>query len=160
MPLRLLHQATLRSHLRIQPSPANLPHHPFLLPDPPCSLPCFHPLPLQLGRRSVLRLHGRSALAGAALLGGVAMGGAVMSLPWEDEVVYGMERDTTPLEHEADISHELFQRTTVYFDSKGVRWGSGGGRRLPCVRLCVGQGVRGARCLDVVWVAGCGHGMQ
>ncbi len=91
----------------------------------------------------MLRLHGRSALAGAALLGGVAMGGAVMSLPWEDEVVYGMERDTTPLEHEADISHELYQRTTVHFDSKGVRW-------VPAVGPRLGGGQGAGR--------GCGNG--
>ncbi|GFR51775.1 hypothetical protein Agub_g14230 [Astrephomene gubernaculifera] len=61
-----------------------------------------------------------SAFLGA-VVGGAIMGGAVMSLPWEDEVVYGMTRDMEVLDHLQPLSTEQYERTTVYFDSHGIR---------------------------------------
>ncbi|KAG2492508.1 hypothetical protein HYH03_009173 [Edaphochlamys debaryana] len=80
---------------------------------------CLSVLPRQIVRGRPL-LSRKSALT-VAVVGGVAMGGAIATLPWESEVQYGMDRDPTPLEHTGPISHELYSRTTVFFDSHGVR---------------------------------------
>ncbi|KAG2433156.1 hypothetical protein HYH02_012700 [Chlamydomonas schloesseri] len=78
-------------------------------------------------RASVLklpRISRKTALAGA-VVGGVIMGGAVMSLPWEDEVVIGgLERDPAgdrQLEHLGPLATPQYSRSTVYFDSHSVR---------------------------------------
>ncbi|GLC44875.1 hypothetical protein PLESTF_000463600 [Pleodorina starrii] len=78
------------------------------------------PLRAQVLRSRKPLITRQTALIGA-VVGGAVMGGAIMGLPWEDEVTYGMERDTTVLEHLQPLSTEQYSRSTVYFDSHGVR---------------------------------------
>ncbi|PNH08422.1 hypothetical protein TSOC_005011 [Tetrabaena socialis] len=77
-------------------------------------------------RATVLRgrplLNRRSIVLGA-VVGGLVGGASVMMLPWETggEVVYGLERNTEVLEHTLPITNATYSRSTVYFDSHGVR---------------------------------------